>query len=102
MLVQGYVYIEAVKESHVTDAIKGLRIIRVSKGAKLVPEKEMVDAITISHTAKSTLGEVLFEALHIVPNPALACFLLCNFRIAQSQDSTFSIHSPHLYQRIEP
>ena len=57
--VQGYIYIESVKESHVKDAISGLRMIRVSKGAKLVPEKEMVDAITISHTAKSTLGERL-------------------------------------------
>ncbi|KAK9835687.1 hypothetical protein WJX74_005873 [Apatococcus lobatus] len=53
--LRGYVYIEAIKESHVTDAIRGLRMIRVSKGAKQVPEKEMVDAITISQTAKSTL-----------------------------------------------
>lgn len=58
-------YIEAIKESHVTDAIRGLRMIRVSKGAKQVPEKEMVDAITISQTARSTLGET-----HPEPRPS--------------------------------
>ncbi len=71
--VQGYIYIESVKESHVKDAISGLRMIRVSKGAKLVPEKEMVDAITISHTAKSILGEhlvLLSYLIKVQTNPA--------------------------------
>lgn len=58
-------YIEAIKESHVTDAIRGLRMIRVSKGAKQVPEKEMVDAITISQTARSTLGEQCFNDVQL-------------------------------------
>ena len=39
-----------------TDAIKGLRIIRVSKGARLVPLKEMVSAIYVNTQAKSQLG----------------------------------------------
>ena len=55
--MQGYLYVEAHKESHVTDAIKGLRIIRVSKGARLVPLKEMVSAIYVNTQAKSQLGE---------------------------------------------
>ena len=42
-----------------TDAIKGLRIIRVSKGARLVPLKEMVSAIYVNTQAKSQLGERL-------------------------------------------
>ena len=54
--LQGYLYVEAHKESHVTDAIKGLRIIRVSKGARLVPLKEMVSAIYVNTQAKSQLG----------------------------------------------
>ena len=54
--IQGYLYIEAHKESHVTDATKGLRIIYHSKGAKLVPLKEMVSAIYVNRQAKSQLG----------------------------------------------
>ncbi|KAL3147827.1 hypothetical protein ABBQ32_002553 [Trebouxia sp. C0010 RCD-2024] len=55
--LKGYLYVEAHKESHVTDAIKGLRIIRVSKGARLVPLKEMVSAIYVNTQAKSQLEE---------------------------------------------
>jgi len=54
--IQGYLYIEAHKESHVTDATKGLRIIYHSKGARLVPLKEMVSAIYVNRQAKSQLG----------------------------------------------
>ena len=39
------------------DAIKGLRIIRVSKGARLIPLKEMVSAIYVNTQARSQLGE---------------------------------------------
>lgn len=42
-----------------TDAIKGLRIIRVSKGARLIPLKEMVSAIYVNTQAKSQLGQDL-------------------------------------------
>ena len=39
-----------------TDATKGLRIIYHSKGARLVPLKEMVSAIYVNRQAKSQLG----------------------------------------------
>ena len=55
--VQGYLYVEAHKESHVTDATRGLRIIYHSKGARLVPLKEMVSAIYVNQQAKSQLGQ---------------------------------------------
>ena len=63
-LLQGYLYVEAHKESHVTDAIKGLRIIRVSKGARLVPLKEMVSAIYVNTQAKSQLGVLQCSQWH--------------------------------------
>lgn len=53
---QGYIYIEAFKESHVKEAIQGLRCIYISKGAKLVPMKEVVDAITVNRKAKASIG----------------------------------------------
>lgn len=55
--VQGYIYIEAYKESHVKDAVRGLRNIYSSKPPKLVPVKEMVDAITVNRKAKAMIGE---------------------------------------------
>lgn len=55
--MQGYLYVEAHKESHVTDATRGLRIIYHSKGARLVPFKEMVSAIYVNQQAKSQLGK---------------------------------------------
>ena len=56
---QGYIYIEAFKESHVKEAIQGLRCIYSSKGAKLVPMKEVVDAITVNRKAKASMGPQL-------------------------------------------
>ncbi|KAK9811747.1 hypothetical protein WJX72_009461 [[Myrmecia] bisecta] len=53
--LKGYLYIEAYKEAHVKEAIRGLRVIRASKGAKLVPLKEMVDAITVNMRAKASI-----------------------------------------------
>ena len=58
--MQGYLYVEAHKESHVTDATRGLRIIYHSKGARLVPLKEMVSAIYVNQQAKSQLGKPLY------------------------------------------
>ena len=55
-LPQGYIYIEAYKESHVKDAVRGLRNIYTSKAPKLVPVKEMVDAITVNRKAKAMIG----------------------------------------------
>ena len=57
-LLQGYIYIEAYKESHVKDAVRGLRNIYTSKPPKLVPVKEMVDAITVNRKAKAMIGRL--------------------------------------------
>lgn len=47
---------EAEKEAHVRDAIRGLRTIFASKGVKLVPLVEMVDAITVNQKEKKEVG----------------------------------------------
>ena len=70
--VQGYIYIEAYKESHVKDAVRGLRNIYLSKAPKLVPVKEMVDAITVNRKAKAMIGTVQVFTL-----PARAATLVC-------------------------
>eukprot|EP00884_Botryococcus_braunii_P016048 jgi/Botrbrau1/3126/Bobra.0070s0099.1 len=54
--LKGYMYVEAYKEAHVKEAIRGLRVFYQSKGAKLVPLKEMVDAITVNRKAKVSLA----------------------------------------------
>ncbi len=54
---QGFVYIEAYKQDHVGEAIKGLRMFFPSKGIRLVPIKEMVDAITVSRKVKAAMRE---------------------------------------------
>lgn len=54
---QGYIYVEAEKEAHVRDAMRGLRTIFAGKGVKLVPLNEMVDAITVNRKAKETISE---------------------------------------------
>jgi transcription elongation factor SPT5 len=53
--MQEYVYIEAEKEAHVRDAIRGLRTMFISKGVRLVPLSEMVHAVTVNKTAKATI-----------------------------------------------
>ena len=40
------------------DAVRGLRNIYSSKAPKLVPVKEMVDAITVNRKAKAMIGGV--------------------------------------------
>ena len=45
-------YVEAFKESHVAEAVRGLRNVLISRGVRLVPLKEMVDAITVNTKAK--------------------------------------------------
>ncbi|KAG2495630.1 hypothetical protein HYH03_006230 [Edaphochlamys debaryana] len=52
----GFIYVEAAKESHVMDAIRGLRTVYVGKGAKLVPLNEMVDAVTVNRKAKDDMA----------------------------------------------
>ena len=53
-ILQGYIYVEAHKESHVKEAIRGLTCLFYGKGGQLVPMKEMVDAITVKSTAKGS------------------------------------------------
>ena len=55
--LQGFMYVEAFKEAHVMEAVRGLRNVLVSKGAKLVPLGEMVEAITVNAKAKKHIGE---------------------------------------------
>ncbi|BDA45194.1 Transcription elongation factor SPT5 [Coccomyxa sp. Obi] len=52
--LKGYIYVEAHKESHVKEAIRGLTCLFYGKGGQLVPMKEMVDAITVKSTAKGS------------------------------------------------
>src|SRR3989338_11091599 len=44
--IKGYVYVEATKESHVKDAIRGMHIL-FENGIKLVPLKEMVSVLLV-------------------------------------------------------
>lgn len=60
---QGYMYVEAYKEAHVMEAIRGLRNVLVSKGAKLVPLSEMVEAITVNTKAKKAMGETSYSTI---------------------------------------
>ncbi|KAI8472989.1 MAG: hypothetical protein J3K34DRAFT_519351 [Monoraphidium minutum] len=50
--LKGYFYVEADKANHVLEAIKGLRTMFVSKGAKMVPLKEMPDAIAVPRSSR--------------------------------------------------
>lgn len=56
-------YVESEKESYVKDAIRGIRTAFTSRGAQLVPLKEMVDAITVNRKARQRLGESKVHAL---------------------------------------
>ncbi|MEW5310983.1 MAG: hypothetical protein WDW38_002733 [Sanguina aurantia] len=55
--LKGYVYVESEKESYVKDAIRGIRTAFTSRGAQLVPLKEMVDAITVNRKARQRLAK---------------------------------------------
>ena len=68
---QGYIYVEADKEAHVKEAVSGLRDVFQSKPAKLVPLKEMVDAVSTSQKADPLIG--------ICPFHALWCCQMCSF-----------------------
>jgi len=50
--LKGYVYIEAEKESHVVNAIKGMRTLQ-QYNLKLIPIKEMVDVLTVTNKSIS-------------------------------------------------
>ena len=55
--LKGYLYVEAEKESHVREAVQGMRYIQHSRGIKLVPLREMVSAITPNRGAKLPIEE---------------------------------------------
>jgi transcription elongation factor SPT5 len=52
--LKGYLYVEAFKEAHVKEALKGLRSVFNSRPPKLVPLLEMVSAITVPRSATRT------------------------------------------------
>ena len=54
--LQGYIYVEAFKETHVRDALRGFRMVFHSKQPKLVALGEMVDAITVAPTTAKSIG----------------------------------------------
>ncbi len=60
-VLQGYIYVEAYKEAHVKEALRGLRMIYGSKPPKLVPIKEMVDAVSVPKTSVKPLGACFGE-----------------------------------------
>ena len=49
-------YVEAFKESHVLEAIRGLRNVLISKGAKLIPLDEMKPALDVNTKAQKAIG----------------------------------------------
>jgi hypothetical protein len=49
--------VEADKEAHVREAVRGLRTVLISRGVRLVPLDEMVASITVNRQAKVTLSE---------------------------------------------
>ena len=55
IFLQGFIYVEAEKESHVLDAIRGLRTVYYGKGAKLVPTEQMVDTLTVNRVASKMM-----------------------------------------------
>ncbi len=55
---------EAFKEAHVKEAVRGLRIFFQSKGAQLVPLREMVDAVTVNAKARAAIGARLRAPPH--------------------------------------
>lgn len=49
--LKGYIYVEAHKETHVREALSGLRSIFHSKPPRIVPLTEMVEAVTVETTS---------------------------------------------------
>lgn len=68
-------YVEAYKEAHVKEAIRGLRVFYQSKGAKMVPLKEMVDAITINRKAKASISALLPASSLHAPGGSFPAFI---------------------------
>lgn len=49
--LKNFIYVEAEKESHVMEAINGIRNLFRGKGVTKVPVTEMVAAVTVSSSA---------------------------------------------------
>lgn len=49
-------YVEAHKEAHVKEALRGLRMVFASKPPRLVPLREMVDAISVARGTEKAIG----------------------------------------------
>ena len=63
--LKGYIYVEAHKEAHVVDAVRGLRTVYGSKPPKLVPLGEMGAALAVAPPPRA-------RARHVVPGCACA------------------------------
>lgn len=70
------------------DAVRGLRNIYTSKAPKLVPIKEMVDAITVNRKAKAMIG--VADDFTALPRKALMC--LCLIGVPCPGDHLASMH----------
>ena len=53
--LRGYIYVEAHKEAHVLDAIRGLRPCLTSKGTRMVPLGEMPDALAVTRESAAAI-----------------------------------------------
>ena len=72
-LLQGYIYVEADREAHVKEAVSGLRAVFQSKPARLVPLREMVDALTTSKKGDPLLSAYLTH----ISQRLLSCIQSC-------------------------
>lgn len=53
--LRGYIYLEAHKEAHVLDAVRGLRPCLGGKGTKMVPLAEMPDALAVTRESAASI-----------------------------------------------
>ncbi|KAF8065846.1 SPT5 [Scenedesmus sp. PABB004] len=53
--LKGFLYVEAFRDSHVVEAVRGLRTIYGFKGARLVPLRERPAAVTVNRAAKAAI-----------------------------------------------
>lgn len=78
-------YIEAFKEAHVREAIRGLRNVLVSKGVRLVPLNEMVVAINVNTKAKKAIGTPPHSPLPVLLGATFATRVKCMSTIVDIQ-----------------
>lgn len=85
--LKGYIYIEADKESHVKESMGGMRGILFSKGVKLVPIAEMVDAVTVNTKAKQVH---VADQLRCTTTPPAALRARCLSAVTRTNCQVFS------------